>query len=320
MTKEPSREVMLDLEPGTGSGERVTLVVARDVLSPDRRRSDRDEFLTTLWKGRWVILWFVLGFALFGLAYGFLATKWYRAEVVLTPAPQKTNQALAGLAGSGTGGLLAGLVGLNLGNANTDEAIGVLKSRDFARQFIEDQGLLHVLLADKWDARAGRWKETDPERQPDIRDAVRYFGKRVLSVDQDKRTGLITVAVEWKNAATAAAWANMIVDRLNNEMRTRALADGEANVAYLRRELGTTNEVAVQGAISRLLETELQRVMVARGDRQFSFRIVDPAEVPKYRSWPKRSIILAVAILAGGLAGVAAVFARQSFGRARTTA
>ena len=74
----------------------------------------------------------------------------------------------------------------------------------------------------------------------------------------------------------------------------------------------------MQGAISRLLETELQRVMIARGDSQFSFRIVDPAEVPKYRSWPKRSVILAIAILAGGLAGVGAVFVRLAWTKALT--
>src|SRR6266404_3838165 len=155
MTEESSSGLMLGSEPGTGSGERVICVIARDVFSPDRRRSDLEEWLTSIWKGRWLISGFVLGFSLLALAYAFLATEWYRAEAVLTPAPQKTTPALANMGGAG--GLLAGLVGLNLGSPNTAESIGVLKSHDFAREFVEDQALLLVLLADKWDARAGRW-------------------------------------------------------------------------------------------------------------------------------------------------------------------
>lgn len=306
---ESSRGLRLGSESDIPGGERVICVIARDVLTPDRARSDLRDFLTTVWKGRWLIAAFVLAFGLLAAVSALIATEWYRAEVVLTPA-EKKNSALGNLGGLDTG-LLAGLVGLNLGGTNTAESIGVLKSREFVRQFIDDQGLLHVLLSDDWDARTGRWKQSDPARQPDIRDAVRYFQKRILSVDEDKRTGLVTVGIEWKNAATAASWANSIVDRLNEQMRSRALAESEANVAYLRKELGTTTEVAVQQAISRLLETELQRVMVARGDKQFSFRIVDPAAVPKLRASPRRFVWVALGILAGGLIGLLALFVRE---------
>jgi uncharacterized protein involved in exopolysaccharide biosynthesis len=315
MTEESSTGLMFGSEPHMASGERVICVIARDVLSPDRRRSDVGEWLTSLWNGRWLILGFVLGFGLLAAAYAFLATEWYRAVAVLTPTPQRTPAALGSMGGLG-GGLLAGLAGFNFGNTNTAESIGVLKSDDFARQFIEDQGLLHVLLSDEWDARAGRWKESDPTRQPDIRDAVKYFHKYVLSVDEDKRTGLVTVGIEWKSAVAAASWANVVVDRLNEKMRSRELTEGEANVAYLQKELSATNVVAVQQAISRLLEAELQRVMVARGDKQFSFRIVDSPSVPKYRSRPKRFVTLVLGILAGGLLGVGGVFARQSLRKA----
>jgi len=83
----------------------------------------------------------------------------------------------------------------------------------------------------------------------------------------------------------------------------------------LQRVLAETNVVEVKLAISRLLETELQKVMVARGDKQYAFRIVDHADVPKWRSWPRRKIIVALGILAGGLAGFMAVLARERFAR-----
>jgi uncharacterized protein involved in exopolysaccharide biosynthesis len=308
-----SSEPLTDLQTDGVHRDRLICVVARDVLSLDRQEADSSAFMTNVWKERWLVLAFVFGFSILAAAYAFLATEWYTAEAVLTPAGSKNTQGLTGQLESI--GLLAGLAGGVFGNVRTAEPLGVLKSRDFARQFIEEQGLLHVLLADDWDARKGRWKESNPRRQPDIRDAIRYFDKHVLLVSEDKKTGLITIGTEWKDAATAASWTNMIVDRLNDQMRARTLADGEANVAYLQQQLAETSVVEMRLALSRLLETELQKVMVARGDKQFAFRVVDHAEVPKWRSWPKRRVILAVGMLAGGLAGLAAVYLREVFAR-----
>ena len=102
-------------------------------------------------------------------------------------------------------------------------------------------------------------------------------------------------------------------------MRARALTEGEANVAYLQKALADTNVVEVRLAISKILETELQKVMLARGEKQFAFRVIDHADVPKRRSSPKRRVVLALGILAGGLAGLAAVFVRERFGRRSLT-
>jgi uncharacterized protein involved in exopolysaccharide biosynthesis len=301
-------------EPAAAEGERIVCVIARDILPLDRRDSDSSPFMTTVWRGRWLILGFIAGFGCLSVASALLATEWYQAEVVLTPTGTRDTQGLANALGTLGGGIgaLAGLAGIPLGGSNTAEPIGVLKSREFARAFIEEQGLLHVLLADKWDAKAGHWKQTNPKKQPDVRDAVRYFHKNVLTVREDKRTGLVTVDIDWKNADAAASWANIIVDRLNEQMRARALAEAQANVDYLRNELAQTNVVAVQQAISKLLETEMQKVMVARGNKQFAFRVVDPAAVPKWRSSPRRTVQVALGVLAGGLVGLFAVFVRES--------
>ena len=314
----PSSEPTTDLQSSDIDRDRVICVVARDVLSLARQDADSTAFIESVWKGRWLVLAFIVGFGLLATAYAFLARESYTADSVLMPAGTKNTQGLTSQLESI--GLLAGLAGALGGGTRTAEPIGVLKSRDFARQFIEEQGLLHVLLADKWDARKGRWKATDPRRQPDMRDAIEYFDKSVLRVNEDKKTGLITVGIQWKDAALAAAWANTIVARLNEEMRLRALAEGEANVAYLQKELADTNVVEMKLALSRLLETELQKVMVARGDKQYAFRIVDHADVPKWRSWPKRKVILAVGMLLGGLAGLVAVFVREYRERRRLAA
>jgi uncharacterized protein involved in exopolysaccharide biosynthesis len=315
----PSSEPTTDLRSSDIDRDRVICVVARDVLSLTHQDADSTAFIEIVWKGRWLVLACVVGFTLLATAYALIAGEWYTAEAVVMPAGTKNTQGGGLTSQLENIGLMAGLAGA-LGGPRTAEPIGVLKSRDFARQFIEEQGLLHVLLADKWDASKGRWKESDPRHQPDMRDAIEYFDKHVLLVNEDKKTGLITVGTQWKDPAVAASWTNTIVDRLNDQMRLRVLTEGEANVAYLEKALAETNVVEMKLALSRILETELQKVMVARGDKQYAFRVVDHADVPKWRSWPKRRVVVAVGILAGGLAGLVAVFVREYLSRRRLAA
>lgn len=303
-------------EAASADDARIVCIIARDVLPLDRQDSP-SSFLVFVWGGRWLILAFIVGFGVLSAVSALLATEWYEAEVVLAPVRANDTQGLSSALGSMEGGLgaLAGLAGISAGERDVAEPIGVLKSRQFAREFIEEQGLLHVLLADAWDAKAGRWKELNQRKQPDIRDAVRFFDKRVLTVLEDKRTRLVTVHIDWTNAEAAASWANLIVDRLNEQMRARALAQAQANVDYLNNTLAQTNLVVVQQAMSKLLETETQKLMVARGTKQFAFRVVDPAAVPKWRSSPKRTVWVALGVLTGGLAGLFAVFLRASLAR-----
>jgi uncharacterized protein involved in exopolysaccharide biosynthesis len=269
------------------------------------------EIWRTLWRERWLLCATIVVCTAISLAYALLATEWFRSEALLIPASPKSAQNLSGQLGS-LGGL-AGLAGINLlGANNTSEPIAVLKSRDLIREFIQKNGLLPVLYSKKWDASAKRWKDPRIDKQPDVRDGVRYFQRSILNVQDDKKTGLVTLSVEWTDATLAADWANQLIDRANEVMRDRAIAEAEANVAYLQNQLISTNQATLQQAVSRLLENELQKAMLARGNKEFSFRVVDRPEVPKHRSQPERRLTLALGFLAGGIIGVFVVLVRRA--------
>jgi uncharacterized protein involved in exopolysaccharide biosynthesis len=277
--------------------------------------TDVVELSRTVWGQRWLFCGMLLSCTAIATLYAFLAPQWYLSEGLLIPASPKSTQGLAGALG-GLGGLggLAGAAGLNLlGETKTSEPIAVLRSRDLIREFIQQNDLMPILYAKKWDAAARRWKDARPSKQPDLRDAVKYFQENILTVQEDKKTGLVTISVEWKDANLAAAWANQLIERVNVQMRDRALAEAESNVEYLRKQLGTTSETSLQQAASRLLESELQKSMLARGNREFAFRVIDRPEPPKHRSEPKRGISVGLGFLAGGIFGVLVVVVRQAF-------
>jgi uncharacterized protein involved in exopolysaccharide biosynthesis len=93
-------------------------------------------------------------------------------------------------------------------------------------------------------------------------------------------------------------------------MRARAIEDAERSIEYLRGELQATTQVSLQQSISRLLESQMQNMMMARGNLEYAFRVVDTARVPKKRFTPKRTLITIGAGLIGGFLGCALVLLR----------
>lgn len=287
-----------------GVGERLVYVMPEQgLVGPAGDEISLRELWSILWTGRWWIIAVTALFAMAAVAYALLASEWYRAEVLLTPADEKATTSLGGQLGG-----LAALAGVNVGRGgDSAEAVAVLKSREFARDFIEDFDLLKVFFADDWDAERQRWRTDDPRKTPDVRDAVKYFHDRVLRVSEDRQTGMVSLAIEWTEPELAAEWANALVRRLNSRLRERALREAGANVAYLQAEIARTNVVTLQQSIGRLLESELQKLMLARGNEDFAFRIVDAASPPKERVRPKRTLISIIGTLLGGAVGVFSV-------------
>lgn len=302
-----------DVSPGTASfGERLVYVMPEEaILAISREELSLVDLWWTLWRRKWSIVLITSLFSVLSIVYALMATEWYKATVLLAPASESSSQGLSGALGG-----LVSLTGVSIGGNSDVEALAVLESRGFAASFIEDRGLLQKFFADEWDPESNDWISSDPEDRPDIRDGVKFFDEKVRNVAKDDDTGLVTLTIEWTDPILAAEWANLLVRRLNNRMRQEALKDAETNVAYLKAELGKTSVVTLQQSIGRLMESELQKLMLARGNEEFVFRVIDRAEVPKLRSRPRRTLIVILATIIGGVvSGLTVLFQESRAGK-----
>jgi uncharacterized protein involved in exopolysaccharide biosynthesis len=282
------------------------------------KRVNRDEEIdlrligSRLWRGRWWIATSVFVFALGSAALAFLSTPIYRASAVVISAASDRSGLGSVSSGIGQLGGLATLAGLNVGetDSQTQEALAVLKSREFTEAFIRDEKLMPDMFPKQWDIAAAQWKGPR-EEWPTLAQAYHYFDKRVRTVTRDKVTGLITVDVEWHDPAKAAQWANKLVTRLNSEMRSRAIARTTASVGFLEKELGTTSAVETKQAISRLMEAQINQRMLANVTEEYAFRVVDTALPPDRGDIvkPRKVLLLAAGIALGGLFGSFTVLA-----------
>jgi uncharacterized protein involved in exopolysaccharide biosynthesis len=263
------------------------------------------ELFDALWDRRLLIAALSLGFGIVAAVVSLLMPEKYEASVVLSPVDDDGGGKLGGAGAllSQFGGL-ASLGGVSLGGGGTKSvSIATLQSHALTEDFIRENDLLPILYADDWDAANKRWTITDPDKIPTPWKAERDFAKKVRSVNEDKKTGLVTLTIEWTDPELAAKWATELVQRTNRDLRAKAIAESQTNLAYLNEQLTKTSVVELQKSIYGLIETEIKKVMLANGSEEYAFKVVDPARVAEERTSPKRTLITAVGLFAGMMLG-----------------
>jgi uncharacterized protein involved in exopolysaccharide biosynthesis len=148
------------------------------------------------------------------------------------------------------------------------------------------------------------------EEQPSIQKAIEVF-KQTMMIDEDKKSGLITLSISWKNPDVAADWANDLVKQLNEQLRTQAISDSQKRVGYLEQELAKTTLQDMRAVLYNVLESEKQKAMLANVKDDFALEVIDPAVAPEIRYKPNRKLIVVFGCLCGGFLGIFAVLFGQ---------
>ncbi len=246
----------------------------------------------------------VLACAVVGLVLGVLAavlmTPMYRASVLVAPVEDaEFPDGLASVAGQ-LGGL-ASIAGIDTaGDSSTDQNLAILRSRDFAMSFVADQNLVPVLFSEDWDVDSGGWRaDAEPPTDGEVWEKM---DEEVRNVSVDRGNGMVTVSIEWSDPELAAEWANLLVTRINTRLRTRAIDEATRSMDYLNRELERTTNVGVRQAIYRMMEQQINKIMLANVREEFAFTVLDPAVAPEEDDFfrPNRPVL----IVLGGLVGV----------------
>ena len=260
--------------------------------------------------------------AFVAVASSFLITPVFKAEVLLlnSPAEKRGGGLLSGLGGSGAG--LAALAGINPNSdSNTQEAIAILKSRALIDQFIADKKLLPILFNERWDSQKGRWKSQDStileffEGVPTANDGYERFNKKIRRVEEDRRSGLVTLSIEWSNPEQSAEWAAELVSRANALLRSTAIERSQKSLTFLQDQAKKSTELEVRQAVFKLIDSELKREMFAQVNEDYAFKVIDPPVVPEKKLRPKRSLFAILGFLIGGTLSLAFVVRKNNVGK-----
>jgi uncharacterized protein involved in exopolysaccharide biosynthesis len=269
-------------------------------LTPDEQNSyeqSGDIDLVAIWRFLWGYKYPIVAAtflcAVLAGVYAFTITPIFRAETVVL-AVRSGSMGGVGSLSSQLGGLasLASLAGVNLdsGGSADREAKAILESRKLAEEFVRRNNLIGELFP-----------KPNPKNPPTLWLAVKNFREGVLAIREDKRTGLMTIDVEWKGAEVAAQWANSFVALANEQIRARAIDEANRNIKFLNEQIEKTRVVEVQRSMYSLIENETKTLMLASARADYAFTVVDPAVPPERKISPRRSLY----VLFGGFVGFA---------------
>ena len=267
------------------------------------------EYLAVLKRARWRVAAFIIACTIGATLTGFLLPRKYTAVIVVSPVTNASGGGrLGGLSSmvSQLGGL-ASLAGISLGeDTQRAETLEVLESSALTERYIAQNNLLPVLFRKQWDPQTRQWLVSDPRKMPTLWKADQLFDKKIRTITTDAKSGIVTMKITWTNPSEAATWANGLVAMTNDYLRSKAIAQAEKNVAYLNDQAEKTNLVQVREAIYAILQTEINKEMLARGTEEYALKVLDPAQSPERPSSLSHTEWLLIGFF--GSIGVALVF------------
>lgn len=265
------------------------------------------DLLTTVVENLKLLVLGSLGAGFLALGASFLITPTFTAKTSMIPpslANSITNAALrAELGGLSLGGA-AGLGGL----------VGAVKSP--ADQYIAymESNVLRDELIEKY--------KLQERYQQKYLEGTREVLKNTVQLTSNKKTGLITIAVNDRDPKFAAALANDYVDSLSRMIGRMTLAEAKARRELLEQQITEATQKSYQSPMVRegVIQSLIREYESARLDekRDHPFVVqVDPAQPPELKSKPKKALIAFVTSFATFFLLLIFVFVRKTLSKAQ---
>ena len=294
---------------------------------------DLRELFGVLWAGSRKIIAITAVFAFVSVIYALSVSNQYKATVLLAPA-QSDSSDLSGALGQ-LGGL-ASLAGVDIGGGDSSEAQmaqEIMKSWSFIDGFIADndlavelcavqdwsQGSNELLINDGvYDTENKQWlieNESGVTGPPSSWVLFQAFSERLV-VSENKKSGLVSVSIEYYSPQIAKQWLDMYVAAINAHMQQRQMEKVTNNINYLQAQIEKTSIAEMREVFYTIIAQQTKNKMLAEASPEYAFVAVSPSMVPEEKSQPYRSIICIIGTLLGGMLSVLLVlvmhYARKS--------
>ncbi len=156
------------------------------------------------------------------LAVSFILKPVYRSEASLLPVASRPTTGLSELAGQ--------FLGIQLSKEGPSAKIlALLKSRTLRERVVDRLDLVNILV-----------KDPPPDR--DVRAVAVEILKEMISVTEDRKTGVIKLSVEHEDPALARRIGEALIEELKKALREKALTVARANRVFLEAQLRETEE------------------------------------------------------------------------------
>lgn len=283
--------------------------------------------INTLWKDRYLIIFLPILITLLIFLFSFFLPTYYKSSAILMATNENNSDPLSEISN------IAAIAGINIdpNSNNTDEMIEIIKSRQFLSHLITFEDVLPSLMASKsydentkqlifdeniynsqkkeWVSKLGSKESLIPSYIETHEDFIEDF----LQIDENVRTGFITISIEHISPIFSKDFLDLIISEANNVKRNQDLEKSSKALDYLKLQYSNTSLVEIRESISKLIESEMKTQMLAKINEDYVLKPIDPPYLPEEKSWPKRTIIVVATFLLSLISAISYIFIRNFF-------
>ena len=239
---------------------------------------DLRELFYALWQGKWIIFSLTTFISIVGVVYSLYLPNIYKSNALLVPV--NPSSGISGALGNYSG--LAGLAGIRLPSGddegNSAKAIKKISSLSFFENNILKNIYLPDLMAVKyWDSNknimqydknlfdpnSNNWVRdfSHPRQQiPSAQESFKVFKTKHLSINEDKKSGFITISIKHQSPFLAKQWVELVVNEVNNFYRQKDKLESETAVKYLNQQISMTSLSEIKEVLAQLLQEETKKL------------------------------------------------------------
>jgi len=249
---------------------------------------------------KWIVVTTTILITLPVCVYAFLTPRVYEVEAMVFPVAASSASSAMGSILEQFGGI-ASIAGLSPPDDDKKkEALAILNSRALAEDFILEKDLIKEFFQEDWDSVSKTWSVAGDDI-PTIRDAYEKFDEEIMSIENDRETGMVRIAVRWSDRHLAADWVNEFIKKADQELLVRAKNEAERSIEFLYTELDKTQNAGLKQVVYGLIQNQIETIMMANVKEEYAFRMIDPAVVADEDGyvWPMEAVLILLAVLAG---------------------
>ena len=298
---------------------------------------DLREIFYVLLGGKWIIVSLTAFLSIVGVIYSLSLPNIYESKALLVPV--NSSNGISRALGSYSG--FAGLAGINLPSGgdvgNSEKAIQKISSLSFFENNILTNIYLPDLMAvESWNSKTNTLTFDDsiydtnsntwirdfsyPQQQiPSAQESFELFKTAHLSLNNDIKTGFITLSIKHQSPFVAKQWIELVVNEVNAFYRQKDKSESEKAVSYLNQQISITGLSEIKQVIAQLLQEETKKLTLIEANQYYVFDYIDPPAVMEQKSEPKRALIFILSALLGGMLSILLVLIRHYVIRQKVT-
>ncbi|MFL2726065.1 MAG: LPS O-antigen length regulator, partial [Gammaproteobacteria bacterium] len=121
----------------------------------------------------------------------------------------------------------------------------------------------------------------------------------IMRITENKQTSFVTLSIDHESPIMAKNWVEIIIKNINQSMREEEEKKAQSSINFLNESAKLTNIQSLKDAISSLLESQMQILMLAASNDDYIFKIIDSPIAPEEKSSPRRALICIIGTLLG---------------------